>query len=194
MDDVLIIRKEATESEVDQELHAAEVTVAGIVEDKEAAEALLDEMSKAEITGTPGRKAKAKAKANAKPKAMNLTPIGTPVPSSVGGEKGNGKKINMPYELNALSNRLMKLTRNTKDLRVRKSTARDEALVQDMDVLIERLVKLKEKCEAIVTSVVPPAAEVANAALEAKAALFINLKSDETFLVGRLKWLNNAVA
>ena len=74
-----LIKKEATRNKLDSELRATEMTVAGIVEDKEAAQALLDEVSKSEITGIPGGKAKTTAK------AITITPIGTPVPNNVGG-------------------------------------------------------------------------------------------------------------
>ena len=63
-----------------------------------------------------------------------------------------------------------------------------------MDASIEKLIRVKKEFEVMATSVVPAAAEVVEAALEAKKALFIELKSDETFLAERLKRLNKACA
>ena len=100
----------------------------------------------------------------------------------------------MTVELNGLSTRLLKMVRNTNDLRVRKTTQRDEALLRYFDASIEKLMRAKKEFEVMATSVVPAAAEVVEATLEAKAALFIELKSDETFLAGRLKRITKAAA
>ena len=100
----------------------------------------------------------------------------------------------MAAELNMISNRLMKLIKNTNELRGKQPNSRDEATLRDMDGLIEKMKKPKVSCEVIATSVVLAAAEVVDAALEAKAELFIELKSDESFLTERLKRLNKAAA
>ena len=51
---------------MNRELHATEVTVAGVVEDRAAAEALLNEISKDSITGKAMGKARAKGKGSRK--------------------------------------------------------------------------------------------------------------------------------
>ena len=92
----------------------------------------------------------------------------------------------MRTESNAVSNRLMKLTKNTNELRGKVSSARDDALVKDMDALIQKLTELKAKFETMVTSVVAPGEMAINAVLEERANLLLGLKGDETFLAERL--------
>ena len=67
-------------------------------------------------------------------------------------------------------------------------------MLRDLDVSIEKLMRVKKEFEVMATSVVPAAAEVVQKALEAKKALFIKLKSDETFLAERLKRITQAAA
>ena len=145
-----------------------------------------------------------KVKAKAKGKKEKTPPVlkrntsaaslpGTPVPASVTGAPA--KRIKWSSELNGLSTRLLKLTRNTNDLRGRQNlNTRDAATIVDMDARIVELTAMESRFKAIVTSVTPATAEIIAAALDDKAAFAVGLKNDETFLAERLRRLNEAAA
>ena len=168
---------------MDLEQHATEVTVSGIVEDRKAAEALMNEMSKDLITGKPMGKARAKGKG--KQKAINVTPPGTPTAAEEG-QYGSWVEWAV-YSTPEAYQKHQRLACEEVEFKRRGLAAR-------FGCFDRKAGEGQVRCEAIVTSVVPAAAEVVDAALEAKAALFIELKGDETFLAERLKRLNKAAA
>ena len=63
-----------------------------------------------------------------------------------------------------------------------------------MDARIVELTAMESRFKAIVTSVTPATLEFIAAALDAKAALAVELKGDGAFLMERLKRLNKAAA
>lgn len=166
-----LIKKEVTQAKGDTETHSTAVTVAGEVTDTRAAEALMANMAKF-------GKAKANAKGKAKLKAADANLPGLPVPGSVDGKPYTplAKKINLSSELNGLSNRLVKLIRNTGDLRSRNNlNKRDAATITDLDALIQKATRPNERFHGIYESVVPASAEIIEAALQDKALLAVEL-------------------
>ena len=100
----------------------------------------------------------------------------------------------MSSDLNGLTTRLVKLIRNTNDLRSRQNlNQRDLTTIKDLDVLIQKLTKMKEKFQEICERLIAAPADVVEAALQDKAMLAVELKSDEQVLAERLRRLNKAV-
>jgi hypothetical protein len=189
---LFLVTREVTQGEKDEETHSTAVTVAGEVKDKKAAEALMKEMAAFGLKV----KAKAKGKKEKTPPVLKRNTSaasvpGTPVPDSDTGTPA--KKIKWSTELHGLTTRLLKLTKNTNDLRGRKNlNTRDAATIVDMDARIVQLTDMESRFKAIVMSVTPAAPDVLVRAMEDKASFHVILKDDETFLAERLRRLNKA--